>query len=62
MATKEDDRVQVNVRISEALAADLDDKRVELQKKLGKIPSRSEVIRLAIEEFLGRAGRLVTKK
>lgn len=62
MATKnEEDRIQVNVRINEALAVALDAKRVELQKVLGKIPSRSEVIRLAIEEYLGRGERASKK-
>lgn len=54
---REEDRVQVNVRISEQLADLLDAKRVELQKKLGKIPTRSQVVRMALEEFLGRGGR-----
>ncbi|MBI5783605.1 MAG: CopG family transcriptional regulator [Gammaproteobacteria bacterium] len=54
---REEDRVQVNVRISEKLADLLDAKRVELQKKLGKIPTRSQVVRMALEEFLGRGGR-----
>lgn len=46
------DRVQINVRIPEELAERLDAKRVELKKALGKIPSRSEVVRLAIDDFL----------
>lgn len=54
---QDEDRVQVNVRISEQLADLLDAKRVELQKKLGKIPTRSQVVRMALEEFLGRGGR-----
>jgi hypothetical protein len=54
---QEEDRVQVNVRISEDLADQLDAKRVDLQKKLGKIPTRSQVVRMALEEFLGRGGR-----
>ena len=54
---QEEDRVQVNVRITEKLADLLDAKRVELQKKLGKIPTRSQVVRMALEEFLGRGGR-----
>jgi len=53
----EEDRVQVNVRISEDLAAQLDQKRVELQKKLGKIPTRSQVVRMALEDYLGRPGK-----
>lgn len=54
---QEEDRVQVNVRISEELADQLDAKRVELQKKLGKIPTRSQVVRMALEDFLGRSGK-----
>lgn len=49
-----EDRVQVNVRISDRLADLLDAKRMELQKKLGKIPTRSQVVRMALDEFLGR--------
>jgi len=45
-------RVQINVRIDESLASRLDQKRIDLQKQLDKIPSRSEVIRMAIEKFL----------
>lgn len=48
------DRVQINVRIPEELADRLDAKRVELKKGLGKIPSRSEVVRMAIDDFLLR--------
>lgn len=49
------DRVQINVRIPEELADRLDAKRVELKKELGKIPSRSEVVRMAIDDFLSSA-------
>jgi len=45
-------RVQINVRIDSDLASKLDQKRIELQKEIGKIPSRSEVIRMAIESFM----------
>jgi len=47
-------RVQINVRIDSDLASRLDQKRIELQKEIGKIPSRSEVIRIAIENFLNK--------
>jgi Arc/MetJ-type ribon-helix-helix transcriptional regulator len=30
----------------------LDEKRIDFSKKLGYIPSRSEVVRMAIEKFL----------
>lgn len=49
--------VQVNVRVDEALAKALDEKRVKLQDELGKIPSRSEVIRMALEAYLPKKGR-----
>jgi Arc/MetJ-type ribon-helix-helix transcriptional regulator len=51
------DRVQVNVRITEELARLLDQKRIDLQKSLGAIPSRSEVIRMAIEAYLTKSTR-----
>ncbi len=53
------DRVQVNVRITEFLAAQIDQKRIELQKKEGRIPSRSDIVRKAIEAFV--AGTVVTQ-
>jgi metal-responsive CopG/Arc/MetJ family transcriptional regulator len=49
------DRVQINVRITEQLARLVDQKRVEMQKTLGGIPSRSEVVRMAIEAYIGKA-------
>jgi len=48
------DRVQINVRIQPDLADRLDTKRIELKGKIGKIPSRSEVVRIALEEYLDR--------
>lgn len=51
------DRLQINVRLSEDLADRLDAKRVELKQSLGKIPSRSEVVRLAIHDYLGGSKR-----
>ena len=47
------ERVQINVRIQPELADELDIKRIELKEKIGRIPSRSEVVRLALEEYLG---------
>lgn len=46
------DRVQVNVRLPSNLAELLDDKRVEKKEEIGKIPSRSEIIRWALEHYL----------
>ena len=46
------DRIQVNVRVDGVLIKLLDEKRTELLDKLGTIPSRSEVVRMALEEYL----------
>jgi len=47
------DRQQINVRLTEELATQIDNRRVSLQAVLGRIPSRSEVLRLALEAYLG---------
>lgn len=54
----ETDRYQVNVRVDDELIRLLDAKRVELLSELGAIPTRSEIVRIALERFL----RPVTKK
>ena len=46
-------RTQLNVRVSESLEQAIDEKRIELREKLGVIPSRSDVLRFALEEYLG---------
>ncbi len=46
------DRLQINVRLPPELMELLDKKRVELMEATGKIPSRSDVVRLALEAFL----------
>jgi len=46
-------RTQINVRLDDELIMSLDKKRIELQPKLGKIPTRSDVMRYALEQFLG---------
>jgi Arc/MetJ-type ribon-helix-helix transcriptional regulator len=49
------DRVeQINVRLSPEEIARLDQKRIDLQAELGKIPSRGEVVRMALDAFLPR--------
>lgn len=48
------DRMQVNVLLDADLAARLDEKRIALQKQTGRIPSRSEIMRLALELYLKR--------
>ncbi len=51
-ADKTSDRIQVNVRVDGDLIRLLDEKRTELLSKLGSIPGRSEVVRIALEEYL----------
>jgi hypothetical protein len=46
-------RAQLNVRVSDQLGKLIDKKRIDLSKKLGTIPSRSDVVRLALEAYLG---------
>jgi metal-responsive CopG/Arc/MetJ family transcriptional regulator len=47
------DRSQLNIRVSDELGQLIDAKRIELSKTMRAIPSRSEVIRLALEMYLG---------
>ena len=49
------DKAQINVRVDPALLEQIDKKRIQMQQELGKIPSRSDVIRLAIEKFVKNA-------
>jgi Arc/MetJ-type ribon-helix-helix transcriptional regulator len=46
-------RAQLNVRVSEQLEAAIDEKRIALRATMGSIPSRSDVLRLALEAYLG---------
>lgn len=46
-------RAQLNVRVSDTLEQAIDKKRIELSAKLGSIPSRSDVVRFALESYLG---------
>lgn len=46
-------RAQLNVRVSDVLEGAIDEKRIELRAKLGSIPTRSDVLRLALEAYLG---------
>jgi hypothetical protein len=46
-------RTQLNVRVSEELERAIDEKRVELREKVGAIPTRSDILRMALEAFLG---------
>lgn len=51
MATAEN-RNQINVRLSPEQVRAIDNKRIELQKTTGFIPTRSDVLRLALDEFV----------
>jgi Arc/MetJ-type ribon-helix-helix transcriptional regulator len=46
-------RAQLNVRVSDRLEQAIDKKRIALSAKLGVIPSRSDVVRFALEAYLG---------
>ena len=46
-------RTQLNVRVSDVLEKAIDEKRIELRASLGTIPTRSDVLRLALEAYLG---------
>ena len=46
------ERIQVNVRVDGDLIRLLDEKRTELLSRLGAIPSRSDVVRMALEHYL----------
>lgn len=58
MKKTEVDRIQINVRLDNEMIGLLDEKRIEFQKELGTIPTRSDVVRIALEKFL----RASTKK
>lgn len=46
------ERSQLNLRISEQLAKLIDAKRIDLSAKMGSIPSRSDILRFALEKYL----------
>lgn len=46
------ERSQLNLRISEELGRLIDAKRIELSKTMGTIPSRSDVLRMALAQLL----------
>lgn len=45
-------RQQINVRLSDDYIAAIDEKRIQLQQTLGTIPSRSDVVRMALDAFI----------
>jgi hypothetical protein len=48
------ERNQLNLRMSETLRKLIDSKRIELSASLGTIPSRSDVLRYALEMYFGQ--------
>ena len=46
------ERLQVNFRLDKETADRLDKRRVALMEEMGRIPSRSEVFRIALERYL----------
>jgi Arc/MetJ-type ribon-helix-helix transcriptional regulator len=50
-----EDRQQINVRLTSQLMDKLDEMRVALKPSFGKIPTRSEVVRYALEKFFSQS-------
>lgn len=46
------ERMQINMRIDKELAARIDQKRIDLAGELQRIPTRTDVIKMALELFL----------
>ncbi len=46
-------RNQLNIRVSDQLERLIDQKRIALTESVGSIPSRSDVVRFALESYLG---------
>lgn len=48
------DRFQANVRMTPVMVEQIDRRRIELSGNMGRIPTRSEVVRIAVEEYLAK--------
>lgn len=46
------EKLQINVRLTQEQIDAIDQKRIELQPIMGKIPNRSEVLRYALDLYL----------
>lgn len=46
------ERSQINLRISDQLGKLIDAKRIELSQSMGAIPTRSDVLRFALAQYL----------
>lgn len=44
---------QLAVRVDDELIAAIERKRMDVAKESGLIPTRSDIVRMALEEFLG---------
>jgi metal-responsive CopG/Arc/MetJ family transcriptional regulator len=53
---------QVNVRVTGDVLKRLDAERVQLRSRFERIPSRSEVIRIALRHYLGTPKRTSRSK
>ena len=45
---------QINVRVADEVVKKLDARRVQLASELERIPSRSEVVRIALDRYLSK--------
>lgn len=57
MANSKTQQRQVNVRLDDETLTQIDECRSELRHSFPNIPTRSDVIRMAIEEFLAKRGK-----
>jgi len=46
---------QVNVRLHDETLSRIDNCRMKLLKEMGQIPTRSDVVRMAIDEYLNKS-------
>lgn len=46
-------RNQLNIRVSDELEQLIDKKRIQLASEMKGIPTRSDIVRLALEQYLG---------
>lgn len=55
------DRFQANVRMNPEMVELIDRRRIELSTGMGRIPTRSEVVRFAVEEYLAKHNSISVK-
>jgi hypothetical protein len=54
--------MQINMRMNKELAARIDKKRIELASELQRIPTRTEVIKMALDQFFDNGESKHSKK